>query len=46
MQMDELAQKGDPHRLRWILVHMIEKTARPAGHADIRRDLTDDAVGS
>ena len=27
--------------LRWILVHMIEETARHAGHADILRELTD-----
>jgi len=32
--------------LRWILVHMIEETARHAGHADITRELIDGAVGS
>jgi hypothetical protein len=31
--------------LRWILVHMIEETARHAGHADILRELTDGAIG-
>lgn len=31
--------------LRWIFVHMIEETARHAGHADILRELTDGAVG-
>ena len=31
--------------LRWILVHMIEETARHAGHADITRELIDGAVG-
>ncbi|MFI8132187.1 DUF664 domain-containing protein [Streptomyces diastaticus] len=31
--------------LRWILVHMIEETARHAGHADILRELTDGATG-
>ena len=30
--------------LRWILVHMIEETARHAGHADILRELTDGAT--
>ena len=30
--------------LRWIMVHMIEETARHAGHADILRELTDGAV--
>ncbi len=40
-----------PHRrlgqvsLRWIYVHMIEETARHAGHADILRELTDGATG-
>jgi uncharacterized damage-inducible protein DinB len=31
--------------LRWIYVHMIEETARHAGHADILRELTDGAAG-
>ncbi|RLK12090.1 uncharacterized protein DUF664 [Micromonospora sp. M71_S20] len=31
--------------LRWILVHMIEETARHVGHADILRELTDGATG-
>ncbi|KQC35017.1 DinB family protein [Frankia sp. ACN1ag] len=31
--------------LRWIYVHMIEETARHAGHADIVRELTDGATG-
>jgi uncharacterized protein DUF664 len=31
--------------LRWVLVHMIEETARHAGHADILREQTDGATG-
>jgi Protein of unknown function (DUF664) len=31
--------------LRWILVHMIEETARHNGHADILRELLDGATG-
>ena len=31
--------------LRWILVHMIEETARHAGHADIIREQIDGQVG-
>jgi uncharacterized damage-inducible protein DinB len=31
--------------LRWILVHMIEETARHAGHLDITRELIDGATG-
>ncbi len=29
---------GEPVNLRWILVHMIEETARHAGHLDLLRD--------
>ncbi|GAB3814268.1 DinB family protein [Micromonospora zhanjiangensis] len=32
--------------LRWILVHMIEETARHVGHADILRELTDGSTGA
>jgi uncharacterized damage-inducible protein DinB len=31
--------------LRWILLHMIEETARHVGHLDILRELTDGATG-
>jgi len=31
--------------LRWILLHMVEETARHAGHADILREQIDGAVG-
>lgn len=31
--------------LRWILVHMIEETARHAGHADLLREIHDGATG-
>jgi uncharacterized damage-inducible protein DinB len=31
--------------MRWILVHMIEETARHAGHADITRELIDGKTG-
>jgi uncharacterized damage-inducible protein DinB len=34
-----------PHTLRWILVHMIEETARHAGHADILREQLDGSTG-
>ncbi|MFC0864263.1 DinB family protein [Sphaerimonospora cavernae] len=32
--------------LCWIYVHMIEETARHAGHADILRELTDGVTGA
>ena len=31
--------------LRWVLVHLIEETARHAGHADVIRELLDGATG-
>jgi uncharacterized damage-inducible protein DinB len=37
--------RGKPKTLRWILVHMIEETARHAGHADITRELIDGSTG-
>ena len=45
--LDDLSkeQNRGPRTLRWIMVHMIEETARHAGHADILRELTDGAVG-
>lgn len=34
-------QRSDDYNVRWIVVHMIEETARHAGHADIIRELID-----
>ena len=31
--------------LRWVLAHLVEETARHAGHADILRELLDGTVG-
>jgi hypothetical protein len=31
--------------LRWVIVHLVEETARHAGHADILRELLDGATG-
>jgi hypothetical protein len=31
--------------LRWVLLHMIEETARHAGHADIIRETLDGSRG-
>jgi uncharacterized damage-inducible protein DinB len=45
--LDDHAKRVDRrnYTLRWIMVHMIEETARHVGHADILRELTDGAVG-
>jgi Protein of unknown function (DUF664) len=31
--------------LRWVLAHLLEETARHAGHADILREITDGKTG-
>ena len=36
---------GDRWDLRWILIHMIEETARHAGHVDLLREAVDGQVG-
>ncbi|MCW2644039.1 MAG: hypothetical protein QOF87_3132 [Pseudonocardiales bacterium] len=36
---------GDAVSLRWVLIHMIEETARHAGHVDIVRELIDGTTG-
>jgi len=36
---------GSPVSLRWILMHLLEETARHAGHADILRELIDGSTG-
>ena len=48
--LDQLSAKNhsksdEPWSLRWILVHMIEETARHAGHADLIRESIDGEVG-
>jgi uncharacterized damage-inducible protein DinB len=34
-----------PTTLRWIVTHLVEETARHAGHMDITRELLDGRVG-
>jgi uncharacterized damage-inducible protein DinB len=46
--LDELCQRQDaqpPVSLRWVLAHLLEETARHAGHADILRELIDGQTG-
>jgi uncharacterized damage-inducible protein DinB len=38
-------RQGNPWSLRWVLLHLIEETARHAGHADLLRESIDGAVG-
>jgi uncharacterized damage-inducible protein DinB len=46
--LDELCRRpdaGPPVSLRWVLMHLLEETARHAGHADILRELIDGSTG-
>ncbi len=36
---------GRPFTLRWMMLHMIEETARHAGHADLLREAIDGVTG-
>ena len=36
---------GKPFTLRWMTLHLIEETARHAGHADLLREAIDGVVG-
>jgi len=36
---------GEGHDLRWILLHLINETARHAGHADATREMLDGKTG-
>jgi uncharacterized damage-inducible protein DinB len=38
-------RRGEVFSMRWILIHMIEETARHAGHADLIRESIDGATG-
>lgn len=43
-ELDDVAVNA-PMNLRWILLHMVEETARHAGHLDILREQLDGATG-
>jgi hypothetical protein len=38
-------ERQPPVDLRWIVAHLLEETARHAGHADIIRELQDGSTG-
>ncbi len=47
--LDDLSvyvRKGEPVTLRWIMLHMLEETARHNGHIDIIRETLDGTVGA
>lgn len=45
LALDAPAEGGEGATLRWVLLHLINETARHAGHADAVRELVDGATG-
>lgn len=47
LALEALCRRSDlvDRNLRWVLLHMIEETARHAGHADIIRESIDGSTG-
>jgi uncharacterized damage-inducible protein DinB len=43
--LDHPTRNGDGTDLRWVLLHLINETARHAGHADATRELLDGLTG-
>ena len=39
------SQRSADYNVRWVVLHMIEETARHVGHADIIRELIDSKTG-
>ncbi|CAN5584125.1 DinB family protein [soil metagenome] len=47
--LDDLVKgekRSADYNVRWVIVHMIEETARHAGHADIIREQLDGSTGT
>lgn len=44
--MVDRPNRSADYNVRWVVVHMIEETARHAGHADILRELLDGKTGA
>jgi uncharacterized damage-inducible protein DinB len=45
LPVTQYAADGSGRDLRWVLLHLIEETARHAGHADATRELLDGTTG-
>jgi uncharacterized damage-inducible protein DinB len=46
LAVTEPCRDGSGRDLRWVLLHLIEETARHAGHADATRELLDGTTGT
>lgn len=45
LSVEPSQKEGIPFSLRWIVLHLIEETARHAGHADLIREALDGQTG-
>lgn len=45
MPLEASCRFGDQTDLRWVVLHLINETARHAGHADATRELLDGTTG-
>lgn len=45
LPLDAPAKARDGVTLRWVLLHLVNETARHVGHADAVRELTDGSTG-
>jgi len=45
MELGQPTNRGHATDLRWVLLHLINETARHAGHADAARELIDGTTG-
>lgn len=43
--LSAVPRDGQPFSLRWMLLHLLEETARHNGHADLLREAVDGVVG-
>jgi hypothetical protein len=43
--LTQRAHRGEDMDVRWVALHLIEETARHAGHADATRELLDGTTG-
>ncbi len=43
--LTQLCTNGEGTNLRWVMLHLINETARHAGHADATRELLDGLIG-
>lgn len=45
VELDQPCAGEAGYSVRWVVLHLLEETARHAGHADITRELIDGSVG-